>query len=286
MTFVRRRIDAVITLGVGKFGETKGGTLRLTGLRMSCHMQSYGRDAMGQLQMKIFGLPLSVMNQLTTIGPIATQIRGQNRLLVAAGDEGDALATFFDGTIDTAWSEMSAAPDAVFNITGFAGLTDALKPVPVSSFKGSVDASTIMAGFAKDMGLTFENNGVTVQLSNPYFPGTKLEQVRLCAKAGRFNYSIDCGALAIWGQSGARKVPVPLVSPQTGMIGYPTFTGSGLLLTTIFTPTAKQGGKVKVQSDLTPACGEWNIFNVSHDVESETPGGQWFTRIECGKVPE
>jgi len=286
MTFVRRQIDVAITLGRGKFGDTAGDTVILSGLRIACHMQSYGRDSMGQIQLRILGLPLQLMNQLTTIGPIATQVRGKNRMVVAAGDAGAALSTIFDGTIDTAWTELSAAPDGIFNVVGYAGLVAALKPVPVASFPGAADVATIMAGFAADMGLTFENNGVDVQLSNPYFPGTKLDQVRLCAKAARINYSIDCGVLAIWGRSGARKTVVPLVAPETGLVGYPTYTGSGLMLNTIFTPTAKQGGKVEVRSDLTPACGIWNIFNVAHDLESEMPGGQWFTRIECGKVPE
>lgn len=284
MSFVRRRIEAQITLGKGKFGETKGDTIKLSGLRTSVHMQSYGRDAMGQLQMRAYGLPLDVMNRLTTIGPIATQIRGQNRLVVAAGDEDSALATIFDGTIDSAWTEMSGAPDAAFNISGFAGLASALKPVPASSFQGAADCADIMAGFAKDMGLTFENNGVSVQLSNPYFPGTKLEQVRLCAKAGRFNYAIERGVLAIWKSNGYREIPMPFISSRTGMVGYPTFTGSGLLVKTRFAPTAKQGGRVQVESTLTPASGVWTIFNVAHDLESEMPGGQWFTSIECGTL--
>lgn len=284
MSFVKRRIEAVITLGKGDFGETKGDTVKLAGLRMAARMNSFGKDSMGQIQMRIFGLPLHMINKLTTIGPIATQIRGQNRLMVSAGDEGGAMATIFDGTIDQAWGEFQGAPDVVFNVTGFAGLKDALKPIPPSTFKGSADVASIMQGLAQTMGLIFENNGVALQLSNPYFGGTALEQVRSCARAAGIYYAIERGILAIWPRRGARAGEVPVLSPQTGLIGYPTFTGSGLGLNSAFTPNAKQGGKIRVESQLTPANGEWVIFSVHHDLECLTPNGAWFTQIECGKV--
>ena len=50
MTFIARKIEGRITLGVGQFGATKGDTVRLTGLRMSVAMHSYGKDSMGAMQ--------------------------------------------------------------------------------------------------------------------------------------------------------------------------------------------------------------------------------------------
>jgi baseplate hub protein gp41 len=284
MTFVRRRIEAVITLGKGDFGETKGDTVKLAGLRMSARVDVRGMDSMGQIQLRIFGLPLHMINKLTAIGPIATQIIGQNRLVVSAGDEGGAMATIFDGTINQAWGEFQGAPDVVFNVQGFAGLKDALKPIPPSTFKGSADVASVMQGLAKTMGLTFENNGVALQLSNPYFGGTALEQVRSCARAAGIYYVIDRGILAIWPRRGARAGDVPVMSPETGMVGYPAFTGSGVSLTSIFTPNARLGGKIKVDSQLTPANGEWVVYTVHHDLECLMPNGPWFTQMDCAKV--
>lgn len=284
MTFVRRKIEALITLGVGQFGETKGDTVRLSGLRMSVSMRSYGKDSMGALQMRIFGLPLEMISKLTSIGPIATQMRGQNRLQVYAGDDGDELAMIFDGTIDTAWGDFNSAPDVALNISGYAGYKDALTPIAPSSYKGSADVADVLAGLAKTMGLAFERNAVSVQLSNPYFPGTALEQVKSACRAADILWSIDNGILAVWPRKGSRGVPTPILSSATGLVGYPTFTSSGLSLKSIFTPTAKQGGKVQVDSSITAASGTWVIFTVVHELESETIGGSWFTGIECGRV--
>lgn len=284
MTFAKRRIEATITLGKGDFGETKGDTVKLSGLRMSANMNICGQDSMGQIQMRIFGLPLEMINRLTSIGPINTEIRGQNRLVVQAGDLGTQLATIFDGTIDQAWGEFAAAPDVVLNVSGFAGLKDALKPVPPLSFPGSVDAANVLKGLAATMGLTFENNGVSVILASPYYPGTALEQVRACAKAADINYAIDRGVLAIWPRKGSRAGEVPVMSPAHGLVGYPAFSGNGVSLVSIFSPTCRQGGKVRVDSQLTPANGEWNILSVVHNLECETPNGQWFTHLACGRV--
>lgn len=281
MTFVRRRLEAIITLAAGNFGEGNGDTIRLAGLRMGARMSSYGADAMGQIQMRVFGLPLHMVNQLTTIGPIATEIRGKNRLVVLAGDEGGALATVFDGTINTAWGDFNGAPDVVFNVQGFAGLKDALKPIPPSSYKGAAPVQDVLENLADIMGLSFENNGVDVRLNCPYLAGTALDQVRSVCRAADINYVIDCGVLAIWPRRGARKGEIPVMSSKTGMVGYPAFTGNGVSISSIFTPSCKQGGKVKVESELTPAAGEWVIATVQHELEAMTPGGAWFTHLEC-----
>ena len=34
-------------------------------------------------------------------------------------------------------------------------------------------------------------------------------------------------------------------------------------------------------SAVRAANGTWNVFNITHDLESETPGGKWFTTIDC-----
>lgn len=255
--------------------------MRLAGLRASVRMAMNGVESMGQIQMRLWGLPLHMMNQLTTIGTIATQIRNNNRIVVMAGDEGSAMATMFDGTINTAWADMSGAPDVPFNITGFAGLAELLRPVPVSSYKGAAPVQDIMANLADIMGLSFENNGVNLRLSCPYLTGTALTQVRAVARAAGINYAIDKGTLAIWPRNGTRKGEIPVMSPKTGMVGYPAYTGTGISVSSIYTPSAKLGGKVRVESTLTPANGEWVIVRIQHELDCLIPGGQWFTNLEC-----
>ena len=41
---------------------------------------------------------------------------------------------------------------------------------------------------------------------------------------------------------------------------------------------------VNVQSSLQPACGDWYCNYLTHNIESLTPGGAWFTDLSlCSK---
>lgn len=279
MSFTRKRIDVTITLGTGQFGDSGSNTVTLSGLRVHAGIQVYGGEAMPQAQLRIFGLPLDMINQLTAIGPINSAVLYRNSVLVAAGDDETGMQTVYSGSIWQAWGEFQSMPEVPLNITGLGGLAAALKPVGALSYPGSADAATIMQTLAQTMGLAFENNGVSVQLSNPYFPGTALTQVRACARAAGIYFTIDRGTLAIWPKDGARGGDVPLISPATGMVGYPAFSSNGLSLTTLYNPSIKPGGVVQVESSLQVACGRWTVLQVAHSLQSETPNGQWFSTI-------
>lgn len=285
MTFSRKKIDVTVTLGTGQFGDSGSNTVTLTGLRVHAGIQSFGGDAMPQAQLRIFGLPLDMVNQLTTIGPINSAIMFRNSVLVAAGDDEGGMQTVYSGTIWNAWGEFEGMPDTPLNIIGLGGLAAALKPVQALSYVGPTDVAQVMQTLAQTMGLAFENNGVSVQLSNPYLPGAALQQVRSLARAADIYFAIDRGTLAIWpkvstpDQPAARGGDVPLISPGTGLVGYPKFASNGLMLTTEFNPQIKPGGVVQVQSSLTAACGQWIVMQAQHSLQSETPGGQWFSQI-------
>lgn len=279
MTFAQKEIDLTISLGTGQFGDTGANTVTLSGLRIKAEIQQFGGDAMPQVQLLVYGLPPTMINQLTTIGPINSAVMYRNSVLIAAGDSGSALTTIYNGTIWQAWGDFNQIPDAALNIAAVGGLAASLKPVGASSYPGSADVGTIMRALAKTAGLNFVNNGVSVQLSNPYFPGTALAQIRECAQAADIYFAIDNGALQIWPKGGSRNSSVPLISPSTGMVGYPTFSSNGLMLTTTFNPSVVIGGLIQVQSSITPANGQYVATQISHSLESNTPGGQWFTHI-------
>jgi hypothetical protein len=65
------------------------------------------------------------------------------------------------------------------------------------------------------------------------------------------------------------------------MVGDPNYSNSvyGIEFTTLFNPLLRPGGKVQVESGLEVANGTWQIFNLQHQLDSEDPGGQWFTRF-------
>lgn len=281
MSLVRRRIDLVFQLGEGAFGDSGADTVRLAGLRIYSTIVKYGGQSMGTANLKIHGMTLSSMNKLSTLGPAPTLTR-RNTVTVQAGDDVNGMATVFIGTIINAYTQFDM-PENPFMVEANAGTIEALKPVPTSSFNGSADVATIMSGLASQMNLVFENNGVNVKLANPYFSGSGRDQVRACAEAAGINWVIDLNKLVIWPAGGARGGLIPIVSPATGLKGYPSYTSRGVSFETAFNPSIGFGSKVNIVSDLKPACGEWVIFTQTHNLDAQVPDGRWFTSCEAAR---
>lgn len=281
MTFARRLITATITLGEGSFGETAGSTLQLDQFRIQVHARVAGGSDAGVATITIFGLPLTTINQLTTVGPIAAQYRAKNTISIAAGNEGASQNLVYSGSILTAFGTFETAPDVGLTITATTTTTAAVTPVPPSSYKGAADVAGICQTLAGTMGFTFENNGVAQTLSNQYLRGSALDQLKAVVRAAGIGYVIDRGVLAIWPKNGARGSQYIQVSPQTGMIGYPTFSSNGLIVRHEYLPDARTGGRIQVQSSVPVASGKWITQIVQHDLESLTPGGAWFTTMSC-----
>lgn len=281
MALIHRKIDIVLTYGTDADGLGPGQAVTLSGHRVSVSATLAGGAGLGQTQVRIFGMSLSLMNQLSTIGKLPLQFR-RNTITVIAGDEVNGMAQIFQGTVIAAWADLMSAPEVSFNITGSAGLIEALLPIPASSYPGTADAAVILANLASQMpDVSFENNGVSVILSTPYYPGSARAQAEAVVQAAGIEWNgIENGILAIWPRGGARKGLVPLVSPTSGLVGYPTYTATGIVITTIFNPVVRFGGQIQVASSLTPACGTWNIVTLVHDIESEVPNGKWFSQMQ------
>lgn len=283
MKFVKRKINVSIQLGEGNFGDDLGDEITLEGYRVSAQGVAYNGDAQGQLQIRVWGMRLDLINQLTKIGPIMNQ-RRNNRIVLTAGEEGGAMSTVYEGTIDTAFGDFRSSPEPVFNVIALSAALAAVKPVKPTSYDGKVDAAIVMKTIADKMGFTLENHGVSFELSNPNFPGSALEQVKACARSANIFWAADRGKLAIWPKSGNRGDEPIQIDVDNDMIGYPAFSSEGITLQTIFNPDLRLGGRVQVKSILTVACGIWNVYKMSFDLESEIPDGKWFSTIDCYRL--
>lgn len=280
MPLIERKIDVIVAFGTGADGLGEGVAVTLSGHRVSASVNIAGGAGLGNAQVRIYGLTLSLMNQLSTVGKLPTMFR-KNTVTVMAGDEVNGMAQIFQGTIIAAWADMMAAPDVAFNITAGAGLIEALLPIPASSYPGSADAAVILSNLAAQMGVAFENNGVSVILPKPYYAGSaRAQALAVVEHAGIEWNGIENGVLAIWPRGGSRGGQIPLIEAGKNLVGYPTYTATGIVVTTEFNPVARFGGQVEVKSELTPACGTWNVLTLLHDVESQVPTGKWFSQMQ------
>lgn len=273
----KKELRILITLANGKFGSSQNNQIILEGFRASIDIDKAGGMTMGSLRASIFGVTQADMNAITTLqwGPRSLI---QNTIEVYAID-GAQQTLVFQGNIVNAWGNYQAMPDVFLQVQAQSAYFNQLNPAAPSSFKGNIDVATLMGQLAAAMGYVFENNGVSVQLSNPYLPNTLLEQARALAQAANVDLYIDNGILAICPAFGPRTGPVPEVSADTGLVGYPTFDGVGVNFQTLFNPGITFGGAIQVVSSIPRASGRWVVASISHRLESEKPGGVWFSTV-------
>ncbi len=93
MSFIQRKIAVMISLANGEFGS--GGNSKtiaaqdgvdINAPRVSCHIDAPGGPAGSTMAMAIFGMSLSDMNQLSTIGRQLNYM-SHNLITVEAGDD-------------------------------------------------------------------------------------------------------------------------------------------------------------------------------------------------------
>jgi len=279
MSFVERQID--LTIEYYKTGKT----MTLKGHRVQLALVAMPSDAGGQLSMRVFGLPLSAINELLAISNVANQAIGRNILHVDAGDAGKPLSRIFTGAILHSWGDFTQQPDVNLVIEASVQANAGLTVVQPFSYKGSIPVATVMQGFAKQGGWAFLNNGVTGTLLNPVFTGSLRDQIRSCAAAVAIRYVVTPGStLVIYPKNGTATTSdsMPVLTPEAGLVGYPAFTQQGITARSIFLPDMYPSSPFQIQGSQIPMANRvWFTHVATHLLDSQTPGGSWFTDLEA-----
>jgi hypothetical protein len=51
--------------------------------------------------------------------------------------------------------------------------------------------------------------------------------------------------------------------------------------TTLFNPSITYEAKVELHTSVKSASGMWKVTLLDYNLESETPGGSWFSHVTC-----
>jgi len=273
----KKRLKFIITLGTGKFGASDNDQVTLEGYRATVDIDKAGGMMMGTLRAGIYGVTQDDMNSITTLQWKPQEII-PNTVEVYAID-GDTETLVFAGNIVNAWGDYQTMPDVYLRLQAQSAFINQLKPVPPRSFQGAIDVASVMSQIARDLGYNFENNGVSVSLTDVYLPNTGLEQAKDLAHAANIDLYLDDKTLAITPANSPRGDMIPEISAESGLIGYPTFDGIGVNFKTLFNPSVTFGGRIKLVTDIQQAKGEWIVTSIGHRLESEKPGGEWLSNV-------
>jgi hypothetical protein len=307
-SYVQRAIDITITLGEGQFGATGSNTVKLSGLRVTAVIEKAPFPTYDVANIRVYGLTLSLMQTVSTLGVPRAMIRVRNSVLVEAGDSINGMSVVYAGYMVDAYQSFDESPETSLNIVGNAGRDQAIIPVPPLSFSSSFDVVTALSGLADRMGWGFENSGVSIQLPAGYYPGTALDQCYKIASDANINLYPDSSTnpitLAIWPKLGARNGAVPLISAATGLIGYPKYESNAMSFKCIYNPSLRAGGVINMQSTVGQAPttigagqlvpegtqsggpnGQWTIVApLVVDLAAQMPGGPWYNEVRCVRV--
>lgn len=279
--YAKREIRSTISFGQGSYGSSGSDSLVIQGLRTTAIIP-YVVDGSPQCTVRIFGLTLNQINQLSNAG-VFWQARQGNTLKVEAGDENSSLTEIFNGDIFEASPDFSNQPDVSFVIICVAGRVLQQKPVNPITIKGSATAQQVFQQITQQAGLKLQMDGtINGTESQPYYGQTAWSQIQAAAETFNCSWDYDprTNTVHVWPKGTIRNSSnTNLISAATGMIGYPEFQKMLVKVKTIFLPTIEIGGKFQIQSQLIAANGSFSAIAVSHDLAAHFPDGPWETDI-------
>ncbi len=304
MSFVGRALSFVFQKQDGTTFSNGSDTISLPpGLQASMRVQYAGFPQVTGAEIMIWGLTSSIMNELNTLGVI-WDFQPRNLVTVQAGEaNGNNFGTVFVGGIRVCVPTFRP-PETFLAIEALTALDIAPGMALPQSFTGTSDVVAMLQGLATQVKYNFENSGVSgVSLGNQYLWGSPLEQIRTIRNALKnrgVTVDVSAGApptIAIWYTAKGRKGGIPLIDPDHGLIGYPSYTNFGIDFRCIYTPGLRRGGQVQVGSALPgsltsapavlsnpSAAGLWNIYGLSHSLDAQIPNGLWESTVQATRT--
>lgn len=290
-------------------GEGEPDTVVYEGFRSSVQIQAPGGWQYSTAKASIKGMALDVMQRLTIINYTNTELQRNEITIEATGLDGE-YSVLFVGTINNAYVDYMGAPDVAFNIEAIQLLFDANIADKPTSWPGVNKVSEIATFLAGKFGYRLENNGVISTVTDQILTGSYHNQlVHLCEKIARCQHWIDArsGTVSIAPMGSPLDLPEVSISPETGLVGWPTPNHLGVDVVCLYNPEIRHGAPIKLttsvavsgQSTAIPEgqtqtqqgqqislSGKWYVNGIATILDCETPGGAWFQYLTCFPTPQ
>ncbi len=283
-TLLRRRIDVEMELANDQRFDAQGSAniIRLSGLRVQAHIKKIGQFGEGwRASLRIFGMLEADMNALSVLSFQASAVQ-LNKIRVSAGDD-QVMNQVFSGHIVNGWIDYNHAPEVCFVIEAMPDYYNRLCVAKPCSFPDKVDVSVAMRDLAGKMGYSLHDNKVNIKLPKGYFDNSLFKQAESIARQTNIVMIIEDDVLTIspYRTPLGNRDDVPVISPDNGLVGYPTFNKAGISFCCLFNPAIRYYHRVRVETRQKPVLGEWTVIAVQYQLESETPDGAWFCQVHA-----
>ena len=274
-----------IRIGLALYKDEQKRTLVYEGIETHVSVEKPGEPDENKATVEMYNLSMDAMRDMTTLSFRPLQSK-KNLIVVFAGDETEGMSQCFAGEIQTAYADFSGAPTIKMHIEAAAGSYPSLKASPPIAVKGSQSAASLIEQFAKESGYSFQNNGVTSSVKNAVLNGDPVTKMRTVANMVGCELIIDDNQVKIQPYNkGLDEGNAVLISKDSGMLGYPTFTSEGIRLRCLYNADLRLGGMIEVKSVVPGAEGTWKITKLSHSlVANSNAPGDWFSEVEASPL--
>lgn len=281
MAFNRKRLRLTLKLN-GKdevFTSDNKNKLSAVGLRISAEIIfGYGSPA-PYARVRVYGLPQATMNKLITTK--WQQVKSlKNTITIEAAEGDNDFAKVFSGGIFMALPEYSEAPNVSLVIEALSAAFESKAANPAESYEGSQSVAGIISGICKRIGFSFESNNVNAMIENPYLTGSELEKIRWLCVNNDLDLYLGNNSVAIAPKGAARNIKIAVISPDSGLIGYPVITNIGATFKCLYDPSIQFGALVRVKGSQIELCnGEWRVYGLRAQLETEMDSARWFMEV-------
>lgn len=328
LSFSRKQISVTFNIAL------PGGTTKSLTLESDCRIKAIvthaGMSTGSELELEIWGMSLNDMNMLSYVAnyPNAENPRTVNQsnstVIVRVGDYGKPLTTLFMGLLTEGSADLNGG-EPVFRAHAMTSMILAgILPDPIS-YRGPRSVVSILSDICAASGYQLIDHGGWdrhATLTNTYLEGTTLQRIQKVVEDcchGTYNFtplsvrdnegtSSSIGLVEVWGPTyggatkGADEETVPLISVETGLVGYPTYNRAGVSFTCLLRPDIAYYQPIKLDGKYVPAgwvtdnnglnqqgqkvstgpwTGIWLPTSITHEVTSEIPGGNWHTFVDA-----
>lgn len=271
------RITLNLRDGEKVFNAEGDNRLQADGLGISCQIAFGNGSITPTAQISVYGLSLSSMLPLLRVQWNTMQAL-LNTVRIEVGEQGDPLMIAYEGNITLATIDANAAPDVPLIITSQMAVYENMKVAePYTTPKNTdIDIATIIEELCARIGYQLENNGVSHIVSNYTLEGSDLDKIKQICMDCDIDLYVEQGLIAICPKGGSRNIRIPIVSPSTGMIGYPVPDQKGVSFNCLYDPAIRFGGIVRIQDSLIDVCNaDWRLYGYTAQLEANIPKGKW-----------
>ena len=277
-SFIQRKLQVQLTLKSGAFADGSNAKI-ISDLAMTASVEKLGPPDFGKCSVTIEGMRLEDMEQLTTLSfnPLFAYT-ARNYINIFAGDDLHGFAQIFAGTITSAGAQFAdGQPGASFHVEGQVGFMGSVTPASPNAVNGTQSAASFIQKQAAAAGMQFENQGVNATIRDCVFNGSAVQQARQCAEMVGADLVIDDDQMILLPGSGARdQGQMFLINKDSGLLGYPKISQSGVEVRTIFNPNYRFAQCFELQSIVPKVSGIWRIVKLTHKLSSGHPkDGSW-----------